>query len=218
MAWLSFCAGSVGCGKSTLVRWKTRRARRRVIVDKSRDWELHAGFPAARNLKELSRHIARNWGRGFAIAYTPPRGEGPERLNDVADLVMRYQSKYAHGETLHLIVDEMGMVYSNTDMQRRICPAFEELITECRHYHVEVWGATQTPATVATYFRNLCDDKFFFRMNDASARQVVLGSVGREWAATLNALSPGEFIANEAGRVSLGRLHKSQLRETRFNR
>jgi hypothetical protein len=105
----------------------------------------------------------------FKISYNPTTANTLDRTKDLdglARFVLFYQKPFFTGqskEQILVVVEEMNRAYPNSASVLQNMPNFGALITEGRHYGVNLYGIDQSEVKVHTTFRDNVSEIYLFK-------------------------------------------------------
>ena len=202
--------GRSGSGKSSYVKDRIKGRRRLVVFDPMQEYGAQ-GCTTIRHLTpdaldKVRVAMYQNW-RGFRIAYVPPAGKEAEALSGLSRLLMAAQEpdrESGQGAPLTLVVEEMNLAFPVSGGPQR-CPGFADICSRGRHYGIEVIGASQRIAEVATRFRGNCTETVVLAQKGPRDLTAAAAELGIE-PARVSALGNLEYLHETAGTVTNGKI------------
>ena len=183
--------GRRGEGKSTLVKTWLDRWRRVLIVDPKGEYPGAACY----SLATLHHHVRTS--EQFRVCYRPMGMDDKQHLVAV-DIAAHVALEY--GDML-VVIEEAGRY---TQMGQSVCPKVRRLISEGRHHEIAVCAISQRAASIGKDIIEAADTLYLFHTHGEHSAAYLASIIGREAAADLSGLTPGEFVTWDA-RAGVGR-------------
>lgn len=204
--------GASGSGKSTLMNALVRGSSRLIVFDYLPTRAETAGrerLTEVRSLAEISDALSRGGYRnGFRLWYRPSLEKAAYALHCLSRYLLALQeSQYRSRSVVPIVlaIDELQRAFPVTSLSenRR---AFYSMCETGRHFRIHLIGATQRPAQVNTVFRGNLERRYFLRLSEPVDLDIVAKTASPRIAEMVARLSPLEYIRQEGGSYSRGRV------------
>lgn len=189
--------GRRGSGKSSYVKNRTSDLKRVVFFDPMGEYGAIRGIKSVLSVNHLRLEMRKNW-EGFRVALKPRGGAEPATLSDLAFFLIAAQApSVKSGKNIRpitLVVEEMNLSFPVAGGESK-CPGMAELCSRGRHSYIEMIGASQRIAEVATRFRGNCTETVVFAQKgprDLAASEAELGLGLRSVGAGVADLAPSK--------------------------
>ena len=205
--------GASGSGKSSYVKQRIRGRKRVIVFDPMMEYG-GAGVVHCFTVEQVRKEMVRNW-KGFRISYLPPAGKEARALSQLSGLILVAQEQYKgrdSGDVLTLVVEEMNLAFPVHGGAEK-SPKFAEVCSRGRHSFVEVIGASQRIAEVATRWRGNCTETVILRQNGAADTSAAIQSTGAS-KADVTALVNLEYLHEKQGTITHGAISFGKSKKT----
>jgi hypothetical protein len=206
-AWMIGVYGGSGSGKSTKAKALIKSEKRVVVFDSLDEYADEEGYPRFTSLEALGKAMAKNYDKGFRVAYVPTSGQEVVALHQLSLMLMRvFQKGYKsgdHDQKITLVVEEMNQAYPVYALPSEFW-GFSELCSRGRHYGINRIGVAQRAAEINTRFRGNVKGFYCFRLSTSNDLRAACELLGNEYKNAIRTLPPHDFLYWEGGTVTEG--------------
>lgn len=205
--------GASGSGKSSYVKQRIKGRKRVIVFDPMEEYG-GAGIATCKTVEQVRQAMVKDW-KGFRISYVPPAGKEARAISQLCSLILVAQEQYKgrdSGDVLTLVVEEMNLAFPVHGGAEK-APKFAEVCSRGRHSFIEVIGASQRIAEVATRWRGNCTETVILRQNGAADTGAAVQSTGAS-ANDVKALVNLEYLHEKQGSITHGKISFGKSKKT----
>lgn len=198
--------GSSGSGKSTYVKRIVSKLDRVIVFDTEEEYGEICGV-TLRSVDAVRAHMAKNWAKGFKIAYVPQAGKEARCLSSLSKLLLVAQQPFkdtGKGKGVTLVVEEMNKSFPVHGGETK-CVGFADICSRGRKYGITVYGLTQRISEVSTRFRGNCDETVVLRATGKRDTLVSAETIGVDQS-VIRSLKNLEYIREKGGKIERGKI------------